>query len=271
MFCRVNIRANGIFLPVNEGDIMDFKRLIYLIALLFAGFCTKGQDKDQPDVMLVKLRGKILNVADSQPIPYVNIVNARTHSGTITNVNGIFTFEMLNIDTLVATSIGFERAVLKVPYNYNELNEIVYYFKPVNYGLNEVKVLGERKSVDMGIGGKPVDIPAELRGDAFNEAPPILAAFFNPVSYWQYYLSKREKEKRKVRETIQVSKNWEMHSKNYNKDMVRKLTGLNELQADSFMIWFNALNILPYTSTEYQVRASIIEYFKLYQIEQKMK
>jgi hypothetical protein len=178
---------------------------------------------------------------------------------------------MLNIDTLVATSVGYQKAVLKVPLNYNEQDVIVFYLNPVNYGIGEVQVKGEKKSMDFGIGGKPVDIPAELRGDAFNEAPPILAAFLNPVSYWQYYLSKREKQKRRVREDMQLMKNWEMHSKNYNKEMVMNLTGLKELEADTFMVWFNAQNILPYTSSEYQVRASIIEYFRLYKFEQGMK
>ncbi len=46
-----------------------------------------------------------------------------------------------------------------------------------------------------------------------------------------------------------------------------KLTGMNEADADSFMVWFNAQDVLPYTSTEYQVRAAIIEYFHYYKIE----
>ena len=49
--------------------------------------------------------------------------------------------------------------------------------------------------------------------------------------------------------------------------MVMKLTGLNENQADTFMIWFNAQDVLPYTASEYQVRASIIQYFNLYKTD----
>ena len=209
----------------------------------------EAQEHELPDVMLIRLRARILSAGDSQPLPYVNIINARTHAGTTTNINGMFTFEMLNIDSLAATSVGFQREILMVPHNYNEQEELVFYMKPVNYGISEVKVQGERKSMDLGLGtGKPVDIPVELRGDAFNEAPPILAALFNPISYWQYYLSKREKQKRRVREEMQITKYWEMHSQNYNKNMVMYLIGLNENQADMFMVWFNAQNVLPYTS-----------------------
>lgn len=64
-----------------------------------------------------------------------------------------------------------------------------------------------------------------------------------------------------------VMRNWEMHSTNYNKEMVIKLTGLNEAYADTFMVWFNGQNVLPYTASEYQVRASIVEYYQLFKID----
>jgi len=66
-------------------------------------------------------------------------------------------------------------------------------------------------------------------------------------------------------------KTWEMNSQNYNKDKVMMLTGMNEMEADTFMIWFNSQDILPYLSSEYQVRASIIEFFHYYQIEKAMQ
>jgi hypothetical protein len=64
-----------------------------------------------------------------------------------------------------------------------------------------------------------------------------------------------------------MQKNWEMHSENYNKEKVMMLTGMNELEADSFMIWFNEQDVLPYLSSEYQIRASVIEFYHYYKIE----
>jgi hypothetical protein len=139
---------------------------------------------------------------------------------------------------------------------------------PMNYNLGEVQVQGDRTKIDLGFEtGKPTDIAPELRGDAFNENPPVLAALFNPISFWQYHLSKREKQKREVRKAMALEKNWEMHSKNYNKEMVMLLTGLSEPEADTFMVWFNGQNALPFTSSEYQVRAAILDYFELYKQE----
>jgi len=252
---------------------MRIVSVIGFLFLVFASYFGRAQDdSDLIDPILIKLQGKIISAGDSLPVPYANILNNRTHSGTTTNANGLFTIEMLNIDTLVVTSIGFERSIIKVPSNYTGYNILTFVMLPSNYALREVRVEGEKPKVDLGFEtGKASNIPVELRGDAFNEAPPVLAAFFNPISYWQYYLSKKEKRKREVRKEMVIMKNWEMHSENYNKEKVMMLTGMNELEADSFMIWFNSQDVLPYLSSEYEVRASVIEFFHYYKIEKAQK
>jgi hypothetical protein len=251
---------------------MKISSAIGILLFVFAAFPVFSQDNSPVvDPILIRLQAKIISAADSAAVPYVNIINNRTHSGTITNSKGYFTLEMLNIDSLVVSSVGYGKKVIKIPPGYMGYEVLTYVIQPVNYALSEIKVQGDKPTVDLGLEtGKPVNIDPELRGDAFNERPPVLAALFSPISFWQYYLSKKEKRKRKVREAMAIQRNWEMHSQNYNKEMVMKLTGLNEIQADTFMVWFNSQNILPYTSTEYQVRASIIEYYRLYQLERNL-
>ena len=222
------------------------------------------------DPIIVRLKGRIVSAADSSAVPYANIINNRTHSGTITNANGYFSMEILNIDSLEATSVGYQKKIIRIPPDYNEQEILTFVMNPVNLLVGEVEVTGDKPKAAEGLGtGKPTDIPPELRGDAFNEKPPALSAIFNPISYWQYYLSRREKEKRDVREAMMLEKHWEMHSKNYNKEVVMKLTGLNEANADTFMVWFNAQNVLPYTATEYEVRTAITEYFEIYKRQKK--
>jgi len=242
--------------------------IVFLSFVLLSFQGIAQDDADLIDPVLIKLQGRIISAGDSSAIPYANVINYRTHGGTTTNSDGCFTIEMLNIDSLIVTSIGFEQKKIKVPANYSGYNTLVFIMLPSNYALREVLVEGEKPKVDLGMGaGKPTDIAPELRGDAFNESPPILAAFFNPVSYWQYYLSKKEKRKREVRKEMIIQKNWEMHSQNYNKEKVMMLTGMNDADADSFMLWFNSQDVLPYLSSEYQVRATIIEFFHYYKIE----
>lgn len=248
-------------------------RIIFFIGLLslFAGTKSIAQSDSMPvDPILVRLKARLVNAADSSAVPYANIVNNRSRSGTITDNEGYFTLDVLNIDSLIVTSVGYQKNVIYIPHNYMGYETLTFTMNPVSYAVGEVDVKGEKPKVAEWLGtGKPVDIPVELRGDAYNEKPPLLAAFFNPISYWNYFLSGREREKRDVREAMALQKNWEMHSLNYNREMVMKLTGLNETAADSFMLWFNAQNVLPYTSTEYEVRASIRYYFEMYKKEIK--
>jgi hypothetical protein len=245
---------------------------VYMFFLLLGLFFMNSvaQETDAgADPILIRLKAQLVSAGDSMPIPYANILNPRNRTGTSTNAGGFFSLEMLNIDSLSVSAMGFKNRVIKVPLNYNETKPLIFYIEPVVYLIREVKVTGDKQEVNMnGIPvGKESSIPQELRGDAFNEKPPILAAFFNPMSYWQYYLGKKEIEKREVREAIALEKNWEMHSRNYNKEMVMMLTGLNEQEADTFMIWFNSKRILPYTSTEYEVRAAIRNWFEVYKKE----
>lgn len=247
-------------------------RIFLLISFFIAAAATTSfaqTDQLMPDPILVQLKARLVNAADSTPIPYATVINNRNRSGTITNNDGYFSLDVLNIDSLIVTSVGYQKKVIYIPHSYMGYETLTFTINPVSYAVGEVEVKGEKPKVAEWLGtGKPVDIPVELRGDAFNEKPPILAALFNPISFWNYYLSDREREKRDVREAIAIQKNWEMHSQNYNKEMVMKLTGLNETEADSFMLWFNARNILPYTSSEYEVRASIKYYYDIYKKEQ---
>lgn len=245
---------------------MRFILITGLFIIWVAGQKSLAQtDPGLIDPILIRLKGRIISIADSTAVPYANVFNNRDRSGTITNSDGYFILDVLNIDSLTVTSIGFQNEVIYLPVDYMGQETLSFTMNPRSYPVNEVEVKGESPKLEMNLGtGKPVDISPELRGNAFHEKPPILTALFNPVSFWQYYLSGKEKEKREVREAMLLQRNWEMHSLNYNKEMVMKLTHTNEAEADSFMVWFNAQNILPYTATEYEVRASIKYYYEMY-------
>ncbi|WP_321997935.1 hypothetical protein [Draconibacterium orientale] len=242
-------------------------KYLLLLLIVLRSFSVWAQDEEYPvDPMLIELKAKILSSSDSSAVPYANIINHRTHSGTITNGDGIFTLEMLNIDSLEITSVGYKTFILKVPSYYTGYEMLTFYMDPVLYNVGEVTVEGEARQLDYFEHGNPTDLDPTLRGDAFNEKPPIIAALVSPLSFAQYY-GKREKRKRQVREDMAIMKNWDMHSKNYNKEMVMKLTGLNEAYADTFMMWFNGQNVLPYTASEYQVRESVVQYYKLFKLD----
>lgn len=248
---------------------MKNRKLVILLALFISAFQGLAQEAEEIDPMPITLKGQVLNLADEMPVPFASILNYRTHTGVTTNDQGLFKMEMLNIDSLEISSIGFSKTVVRVPANYNEMNVLIFYAKPIRYALPEVNVQGEKAIVNMdGIKiGKKLNIDPQLRGDAYNKKPPVLAAVFNPVSFLQYYTSKREREKRETRQAIVTEKKWEFLSQYYNKELVMELTGLSEFQVDAFMIYFNSKQIFNQLTTEYEVRDAIKEIYKLYREE----
>jgi len=90
---------------------MSFLKYLIFTFLLILTLHAIAQDDDLPliDPMLIRLQAKIINAGDSSAVPYANIINNRTHSGTITNTDGYFTLEMLNIDSLVVSSLVMKK------------------------------------------------------------------------------------------------------------------------------------------------------------------
>lgn len=244
---------------------------ILLLIILFSlhTFFLAAQEKEEPDPMPIKLKGQVLNIEDELPVPFAFVLNYRTHSGITTDDKGRFTMEMMNVDSLQISSLAFAKTTVRVPADYNEMNTLIIYAKPNVFALPGVNVQGQKQKFEMeGLPtGKKVDIEPQLRGDAYNSKPPILAAFFNPVSFLQYYVSKSEREKRETRKAIITEKKWEILSQFYKKDLVMELTGLNDQEADNFMLYINSKGLLSHMSTEYDVRAVIREQFKIYRQE----
>jgi len=243
--------------------------LSLLFCLFLIPFSLFSQEPEEIDPMPIRLKGQILNLEDELPVPFASILNYRTHGSIVADDMGRFTIDMMNVDSLAISSLGFSKTTFRVPANYTGMNVLIIYAKPVRFGLNEVKIQGEKQKVNLdGLPpSKKVDIDPALRGDAYNEKPPVIAAFFNPASYLQYYLSKSERDKRETRKAILTEKQWNALSEFYNKKLVMELTGLNETQADWFMMYINGKDLLNQMKTEYDARSIITEQFKIYKQE----
>lgn len=249
--------------------LISGKTLSFLLCLFLFSVSLFSQEPEEIDPMPIRLKGQILNLEDELPVPFATVLNFRTHGSVIADDQGRFTIEMMNIDSLSISSLGFTKTTARVPANYSEMNVLIIYAKPVRFSLQETKIQGEKQKVNLdGLPpSKKVDIDPALRGDAYNDKPPIIAAFFNPASYLQYYLSKSERDKRETRKAIVTERQWAELSQYYNKKLVMELTGLNDVQADWFMMFINGKGLLDQMKSEYDARAIIREQFKIYKDE----
>ncbi|MFA9390754.1 MAG: carboxypeptidase-like regulatory domain-containing protein [Prolixibacteraceae bacterium] len=217
-----------------------------------------------PDLYVVNIRGIVTSAEDGTPISYAHIINPRVHGGTTTNADGMFAIRMLTEDTLIIRSLGFvDQKLMITEFPPRNLYQIA--MSPVRFLLDEVTVnedLHMRERLGLP-NPDPLNIPTELRGDAFNEKPPWFAAFLSPISFLQYHTSKKEKEKREVRRIIQNNQEWLTFSRFFNLDNIERLTGLHDTDADNFMMYCNLHNQLPYFASQLEIEFQIMDlYFK---------
>ncbi len=240
---------------------MKFKIVLFFLLNVVLTSLISAQEVD---LYMVSIKARVIGADTGDPIPYAHVIYPNVHGGTTTDIDGYFSISMLNEDTLIIRSIGYVDYRFTVrEYPLKPLYEIR--MQPARYLLNEVTVTDEnglKKKLGLPE-SKPIDVPIELRGDAFNEKPNFLQSILSPASFLQYHLDQGEKEKRKTRVAILDEKQWLQFSTYHNLGNIMKLTGLTGDAADEFMIYCNINNRLPYFASQMEIEFQIMDlYFK---------
>lgn len=231
-------------------------------------FGVMAQDDVIIDPVLVYFKGRLVDKLTDKPVPYANVVNLRTRGGTSTDINGNFSMEMLNVDTMMVSVLGYSKERLTIPLKYTEGNVQVYQVEPIRFPVAQVDVTAKKREIDLGdLGtGKVDSLSPEYRATTWSENPKWWQALFRPLSFAEYH-GKGEKERREMREALATEQDWVRLTKYYNQEMVYKLTGLKDAAADTFMMYFNQHNRLTGNSSEYDVREAITKLYKQYMQE----
>lgn len=247
--------------------IMKFKIvLFFLLNVALTGLVSA----QEIDLYMISIKARVTGADTGDPIPYAHVIYPNVHGGTTTDIDGYFSISMLNEDTLIIRSIGYvDYRFTAREYPLKPLYEIR--LQPTRYLLKEVTVTDEnglKKKLGLPE-SKSIDVPIELRGDAFNEKPNFLQSILSPASFLQYHLDQGEKEKRKTRMAILDEKQWLQFSTYHNLDNIIKITGLHGNEADDFMIYCNINNRLPYFASQMEIEFQIMDFFFKYKKEKE--
>jgi hypothetical protein len=88
----------------------------FLLLLSFPFYGSAQQLQEQEDnEHLVQFSGMTITADSLNPVPYVRIVDVRTHRGTTSDINGYFSFVSHKNDTVLFTALGFKPASFIIP------------------------------------------------------------------------------------------------------------------------------------------------------------
>ncbi len=97
----------------------DMRIILILTGLLYSTFlCGQVLNKQTSEKQVIQLSGIVISGGDSiQPLHYVNIGVKNTARGTSTTFEGFFSLPVYQTDTIVFSTVGYQKAILTLPQN----------------------------------------------------------------------------------------------------------------------------------------------------------
>ncbi len=226
-------------------------------------------------------KGTVIDDANGESIPFVNIFNENTRRWAISNEAGNYSLSLSTGDTLVFTAIGFLGKVYIVEDGFQEQNHIIS-LATQNYEIEEVKVLGYRNYEDFQKAFLELELPESdiqkvkeklniegtiiaMKADYERRAKESLSKSgvgFSFSSGGSGNADKLLREKLDREATMQRAVD-----KKYNRGVVFEITKLPEDELTNFMGFCNFSLEYLYNTNEYDILVRIDELFKIYKVK----
>lgn len=92
--------------------IVQFTKLVFTILMLFA---VTAQAQRTSDDDLIQFSGVVVTGDSLEAVPFVNVIIAESHRGTMSDVNGYFSFVAQKGDSITFSAVGFRRQGIILP------------------------------------------------------------------------------------------------------------------------------------------------------------
>lgn len=188
------------------------------------------------------------------------IKNLRTGKHAVSDTSGYIHIQCHPEDTLLITSLGFQikqvapsmiidqllkgkNAVIQLEPIMHELKRVeIYDFKSwenFKREFAETQVEKEEINEDGLPKGEQSDVPLKYRSNEFPDGPTVGNAVVNPLSTMAYFLSAKEKEKRKAHQQWREDRATEVYQQTVVRDTVLKYLEIRETDVDPFIVYCN--------------------------------
>ncbi|MBN2166474.1 MAG: hypothetical protein JW717_09380 [Marinilabiliaceae bacterium] len=186
-------------------------------------------------------KGKVIDSKTKKSIPYSQIASYQMVSIFASDSSGRFNILTNKTDSLKIFTIGYEPIIINMS-NINSDSVYIISLKQQDIILKQVdihprsrEILDDNLRLPFGIHlGQASSSPIYTRSEVGGK-PPLYAALTNPLSFGYYHLSKREKNKRKLANTIQKDKSESLLSN----ELLEEISGLKGDNLNMFKIYCN--------------------------------
>jgi hypothetical protein len=94
---------------------MSSGKSIFLVILILLTSFAHAQETDVKKDMLIQFSGVVITSDSLDPVPYANIIISGTRSGTISDINGFFSFVASEGDIIEFSALGYKTAYFNIP------------------------------------------------------------------------------------------------------------------------------------------------------------
>jgi len=255
----------------------DLKTILQILFILFLGTATFAQ---QAKDTVPTIHFQIVNAVNGNPISLGHVINTGIGKGTVSDMLGYFDMPITVGDTLIISALGFHQ--MKIPSWGQFTTDSLYYpirLTPKSYEIREVRItrfgsyqrfIKEVASMEM-----PKSEQEELQ-EKLNEyikktidrmelisAPPAAGGFTFGTDW---YVRQMEKIEEKKEEDLK----WDIILRKFSADIVKDLTGLDDLEAIKFMMFCDFTEGYLLIASEYEVKQRILDKFEAYKQHKKL-
>lgn len=238
--------------------------LLSILFLLLIHFTVNGQF-----VSSVKLYGAIIT-EEGESLPNVHIINHTKEIGTISNNNGFFSIHCYYNDTIWISSIGYRKIKYIVPKinnakylkNFTLQSDTIYLTETVIYPYPATAEALKKEFFELSMEVTPeIDLHLEMA----EKIPLTHVGFVIQCPFTKLYetFSRHAKLQRKHQALVKANHKFLQAAKLYNRDLVRKLTGLkDEKEIIRFMEFCDLEPEFILTTTTYELYLTINNCYK---------
>lgn len=223
---------------------------------------------------VVMVYGRTLSADRVNIVQLASILNKSQQKKAISNRQGYFKLPATATDTIIITAIGYD----SVTFTAGELitaegnDTVVVLLKPKNFLLKEAKIVSSnprRDSLARAAAEFLKTDPLMNNYDRILNRPK--GGLMNPLTAMYQEFSKEGRDAARFEDFLYYMEKQKLVDRRFNREFVKKATGLPEIQLDEFMVFCKPDKDFVISASEYDLIAKVQQCAKDFNLKRRQR